>query len=113
MNVLIVEDDEILSDLMKCLLESQGFNVYVSFCVEKAYFYLDKIDVVIVDSYKGREFKFADYCKHKGMHVIYHTGRMDVTDEEHYKFDCVIQKPGFGFLVKYLNSLFNRIELCV
>ncbi len=113
MNILIVEDDQDLSYLMELLLSDFDYKVKTISSIEDAYFHLDNIDLVIVDSFDNKEFSFVNFCKTKNIYSIYHTGRMNITDQEHYLFDYVVTKPGFKFLVQCVNELSNKFQTCI
>lgn len=104
MNVLVVEDDESLCELIQTFLELQGFKVITSCSLEKAYFFTENIDIVVMDSFYGEEFKFLKFCKNKNIYCIYHTGKVDITHEEYFAFDFVVQKPAFDSLINCVNN---------
>lgn len=113
MNILIVEDDDSLSELMQIMFQQEGYSFRFCISIEDAYLQLINIDVVIVDSFLGKEFSFITFCKNKGIYSVYHTGRMDITDEEYHMFDCVVQKPGFDFLLRSLRNISSNIKVTV
>jgi hypothetical protein len=112
-NILIVEDDVSLSELMQMMFKECGYNFQSCISIEDAYLQLINIDVIIVDSFFGKEFPFIRFCKSKGICCIYHTGRVDITDEEYYMFDYVVEKPGFNFLFKCLSLLSDKLETAI
>lgn len=113
MNILIIEDDELLLEVMVCAFEDKECKIFTSYSIEDAYSKLQDINVVICDSFSGKEFSFINSCRDKGMYCIYHTGRAYITDEQYYVFDCVIEKPNISFLFKKINSLINDFMICV
>jgi DNA-binding response OmpR family regulator len=107
MNILLVDDDIDLCEIIKLTFELEGYNVVVSYTLEDAYLNLNNIDLVLVDSYSGHEFAFAKFCKSKGICVVYHTGRVNITDEQHAIFDHVIEKPSFTYLIKCIKNIIS------
>ena len=113
MNILIIEDDELLLEVILCAFEDKECKVFTSYSIEDASTKLQDINVVICDSFLGKEFSFINSCRNKGIYSIYHTGRIDITDEEYSVFDCVIEKPNMSFFFKKIDSLINDFPLCV
>jgi DNA-binding NarL/FixJ family response regulator len=113
MNILIIEDDELLLEVMFSAFEDKECKIFTSYSIEDAYTKLQGIDIIICDSFYGKEFSFINFCRGKGIYCIYHTGRIYITDEEYYIFDCVIEKPNISFLFKKIDSLIADFAISV
>ncbi len=110
-SILIIDDDEDLNDAMAFMFyELEYLPIFVTNC-EDALLKINSVDLVIIDSFGKKEFEIAKFCQKKNIPCIYHTGRLDITDEEHYMFDSVIEKPGIDCLIKSVNKLINKIAV--
>jgi DNA-binding response OmpR family regulator len=110
--ILLVDDDQDLCEILKLFLFQDGFECFCVNSVESAIDYLDLVDLIIVDSFdKGKEFELARISQIKKIPCIYHTGRVDITDEEYSRFDKVVLKPGFNYLIRFINEL-KKGEYC-
>jgi DNA-binding NtrC family response regulator len=110
-SILIADDDQDLSELIGMVFYQLG---YLPVCVtncEDALLKINSVDLVIIDSFDKKEFEIAKFCQKKNIPCIYHTGRLDITDEEYYMFDSVIEKPGMNCLIKIVNKLISKIAV--